>query len=52
MDASLREDLRGRLEELRAAGLYKGEHVIETPQSAHVRVGNDHSLGPGKHVGR
>ena len=38
MDASLRDDLRGRLEELRAAGLYKGEHVIESPQSAHVRV--------------
>ena len=38
MDASLRDDLRGRLEELRAAGLYKGEHVIETPQSAHVGV--------------
>jgi glycine C-acetyltransferase len=38
MDASLRDDLRGRLDELRAAGLYKGEHVIETPQSAHVRV--------------
>jgi glycine C-acetyltransferase len=38
MDASLRDDLRARLDELRAAGLYKGEHVIETPQSAHVRV--------------
>jgi len=38
MDMSLRDDLRGRLDELRKAGLYKGEHVIETPQSAHVRV--------------
>jgi len=38
VDTELRDDLRGRLEELRAAGLYKGEHVIQTPQSAHVRV--------------
>ena len=38
MDGALRDDLRGRLEELRGAGLYKGEHVIQTPQSAHVRV--------------
>jgi glycine C-acetyltransferase len=38
VDTKLRDDLRGRLEELRAAGLYKGEHVIQTPQSAHVRV--------------
>ncbi len=38
MDTTLRDDLRGRLEELRAAGLYKSEHVIQTPQSAHVRV--------------
>ena len=38
MDTKLRDDLRGRLEELRAAGLYKGEHLIQTPQSAHVRV--------------
>jgi len=34
----LRDDLRGRLAELRQAGLYKDEHVIETPQSAHVGV--------------
>jgi glycine C-acetyltransferase len=37
-DAGLRDDLRGRLDELRQAGLYKNEHVIETPQSAHVGV--------------
>ena len=37
-DAGLRDDLRGRLDELRQAGLYKHEHVIETPQSAHVGV--------------
>ncbi len=38
MDAGLRDDLRGRLDELRAAGLYKSEHVIQTPQAAHVDV--------------
>src|SRR5438445_13855028 len=38
MDAGLRDDLRGRLDELRQAGLYKAEHVIETPQSARVGV--------------
>jgi glycine C-acetyltransferase len=37
-DTGLRDDLRGRLAELRQAGLYKHEHVIETPQSAHVGV--------------
>jgi glycine C-acetyltransferase len=38
MDTGLRADAGGRLEELRAAGLYKAEHVIETPQAAHVAV--------------
>ena len=38
MDVTLRDDLRGRLDEMRAAGLYKGERVIATPQAAHVRV--------------
>ena len=37
-DSALRDDLRGRLDELRQAGLYKPERVIETPQSAHVGV--------------
>jgi glycine C-acetyltransferase len=38
VDSGLRDDLRGRLDEVRAAGLYKHEHFIQTPQSAHVRV--------------
>jgi glycine C-acetyltransferase len=38
MDTGLRTDVGARLEELRAAGLYKAEHVIETPQAAHVAV--------------
>ncbi len=36
--AGLSDDVRARLEELRGDGLYKHEHVIQTPQSAHVRV--------------
>jgi glycine C-acetyltransferase len=38
MDTELRDDLRGRLDDIRAAGLYKAEHLISTPQSAHVEV--------------
>jgi glycine C-acetyltransferase len=38
MDADLRDDLRGRLDEIREAGLYKSEHLISSPQSARVRV--------------
>jgi len=38
MDTDLRDDLRGRLDEIREAGLYKSEHLISSPQSAHVRV--------------
>jgi glycine C-acetyltransferase len=38
MDTELRDDLRGRLDDIRAAGLYKSEHLISTPQSAHVGV--------------
>jgi glycine C-acetyltransferase len=38
VDTDLRDDLRGRLDDIRAAGLYKSEHLISTPQSAHVGV--------------
>jgi len=41
VDAELRTDLRGRLEEIRTAGLYKEEHPIASPQSAHVRVADE-----------
>ena len=37
--STLREELEGTLAGLREAGLYKEEWEIETPQSAHVRVG-------------
>ncbi|HEY3863727.1 MAG TPA: glycine C-acetyltransferase [Verrucomicrobiae bacterium] len=38
MYGTLKKQLTAQLEELRAQGLYKGERVITTPQSAHVRV--------------
>ena len=38
MDTELRDDLRGRLHDIREAGLYKSEHLISTAQSAHVGV--------------
>ncbi|MGW0883711.1 glycine C-acetyltransferase [Streptomyces sp. NPDC002671] len=38
MFASVRDDLRVTLDEIRAAGLHKPERVIDTPQSATVNV--------------
>ncbi|GFH34516.1 glycine C-acetyltransferase [Streptomyces pacificus] len=38
MYASVRDDLRATLDEIRAAGLHKPERVIGTPQSASVAV--------------
>ncbi|MFI1255408.1 glycine C-acetyltransferase [Streptomyces netropsis] len=38
MYASVRDDLRATLDEIRTAGLYKPERVIGTPQSASVAV--------------
>jgi glycine C-acetyltransferase len=35
---TVRDDLRTTLDEIRAAGLYKSERVIDTPQSPHVTV--------------
>jgi glycine C-acetyltransferase len=40
MFGTMREDLRGTLDEIRTAGLYKSERVIATPQNASVRVGD------------
>ncbi|GAB2998081.1 glycine C-acetyltransferase [Saccharothrix stipae] len=39
MYGAMREDLRTGLDEIRAAGLYKAERVLGTPQNAAVRVG-------------
>lgn len=36
---SMSQDLRDQLNEIRAAGLYKSERVISSPQSAGIRVG-------------
>jgi glycine C-acetyltransferase len=41
MFGTMRDDLRAELDEIRAAGLYKPERVISTPQNAAVRVGSD-----------
>ncbi|MGW7290090.1 glycine C-acetyltransferase, partial [Streptomyces sp. NPDC054847] len=38
MYASVRDDLRATIDEIRDAGLYKPERVIGTPQSASVAV--------------
>ena len=38
MYSTMRETLTAQLKEIRQAGLYKPERVIDTPQSAHVRV--------------
>jgi glycine C-acetyltransferase len=40
MFGAIRDNLRVELEEIRAAGLYKAERVISTPQNASVRVGS------------
>jgi len=39
MYGAIREGLRKEIEEIRAAGLFKAERVISTPQNAAVRVG-------------
>ena len=37
---SVREQLTGELDEIRAAGLFKAERVIQSPQQASVAVGD------------
>jgi len=41
MFGAMRENLVKELDEIRAAGLYKAERVISTPQNASVRVGSE-----------
>ncbi len=41
MYGDLKGQLQSELEEIRAAGLYKAERVIDTPQAARVGVGRD-----------
>src|SRR3954463_15727491 len=39
MFGPVREQIRSTLDEVRAAGLYKNERQLASPQSAHVRAG-------------
>jgi glycine C-acetyltransferase len=39
MYGTIQQHLTGQLDEIRAAGLFKAERVITTPQDAHIRVG-------------
>ncbi|RYV49799.1 glycine C-acetyltransferase [Pengzhenrongella frigida] len=41
MYTNVRADLRATLDEIRAAGLYKTERVLASPQSAHVSAGGE-----------
>jgi glycine C-acetyltransferase len=41
---TVREELRAQLDEIRSAGLYKSERVIETPQQASIRVADTEVL--------
>jgi len=40
MNAQFQQHLQRQLEDIRAAGLYKAERVIATPQGTHVQVSN------------
>ncbi len=44
MDASFQGHLKALTDEIHAAGLYKSERIISTPQDAHVRVGHGDSV--------
>ena len=41
MSYTIKERLQNELGEIRSAGLYKEERVIQSPQGAHIRVGPD-----------
>ena len=41
---TLRDELRATLEEIRAAGLYKSERELSTPQAAHIATGTGPAL--------
>ena len=44
MYSDIKNQLQAELDEILAAGLYKGERVIDTPQAARVRVGEQSVL--------
>ena len=39
MYGKCRQQLKTEIDDIRAAGLYKSERIIDSPQSAHVGVG-------------
>ena len=41
MYGKCRHQLRTEIDDIRAAGLYKSERIIDSPQSAHVEVGRE-----------
>ena len=41
MYGELKQQLQTEIDDIRAAGLYKAERIIDSPQSAHVDVGRD-----------
>ena len=41
MYGELKQQLQSEINDIRAAGLYKAERIIDSPQSAHVDVGRD-----------
>jgi glycine C-acetyltransferase len=44
MYGAIRQHLAGQIEEIRSAGLYKSERVIDTPQSAHIRTADGRAV--------
>jgi len=44
MYGSIQEHLRSQLEEIRQAGLFKSERIINSPQDARIRVGEGQSV--------
>jgi glycine C-acetyltransferase len=44
MYTTMRTELEASLAEIRAAGLYKTEHQLESPQSAHIQSGSHSAL--------
>ena len=44
MDSNLQKHLLAQLDEIRAAGTYKRERIITTPQDAHIRVADGKSV--------
>jgi glycine C-acetyltransferase len=44
MYSKIQNQLENTINEIREAGLYKNERVIESPQEAHIKVGSGEVL--------